>query len=594
MSRWFSTGIALCVALGLAGPAQAHTYGDTLTLIWKPLPNLPSFVRPGENLIVWANAPSSTSGWTAALRLASLEIPLTPAGGGWQASLSRWVLQFSVPAGVPEELYDLSLGCAGCTPDIARHTVKVLPAFKNDFYFAQITDTHLPAHPFSSDGNFDPADTSGMGDFDAVIDDLNLIRPEFILHSGDIVNEGELEEYLGMYELGRAQGMLTRLRDPIFVSSGNHDIGGWQFTQPPDGTSRRNWWRYFGWPFLGSPPAGDPHHSQDFSFDYGVIHVVGLEAYINSGSYDSYRQDIWGPQSFTQEQMSWLGADLATVSPGRLKLIFYHYDFGGAGGNPQINPAALSVHGTVWGHFHSVPEGNLAARPFNLGLQAVIDGRRAFRIFRVRNGSITPGPMHRSGGTSFTPTDSLTVIWNGPNDGTRSSLTATVTNRYAEAWERARLVFYLLDNDSGFSATGGTVAQTVRQAGVAAVYVDYVLPAAGSATVSVAVGGPASVPPAAITDLLSLEPPAPNPFRPDHGALGMRFATSVAGPIRIAVYDLGGRRVGTVFDGPLDPGTYTLSWGGLDDHGRTLDPGIYIVRLQGPEGEKRRKLSLMR
>ena len=42
------------------------------------------------------------------------------------------------------------------------------------------------------------ADTSGMGDFDAVIEDVNIIHPQFIIHTGDLVNEGELEEYLGM------------------------------------------------------------------------------------------------------------------------------------------------------------------------------------------------------------------------------------------------------------------------------------------------------------------------------------------------------------------------------------------------------------
>ena len=77
-----------------------------------------------------------------------------------------------------------------------------------------------------------------------------------------------------------------------------------------------DWWRYFGWPWLGAPPSGDPSHSQDFTFDYGPLHVIGLEAYINNGSYDHYRQDIWGAQSFTPEQMAWLQSDIAAQPPG--------------------------------------------------------------------------------------------------------------------------------------------------------------------------------------------------------------------------------------------------------------------------------------
>src|SRR5262245_32463615 len=184
---------------------------------------------------------------------------------------------------------------------------------------------------------------------------------------------------------------------------------------------------------------------------------------------------IWGAQSMTQEQMNWLAANVAAVPAGRTKLAFFHYDFGGTLGNglaaPNFsqfnNPAALGLDGVIWGHNHGVAEGNRTAKPFNLGLQSVIDGRRTFRIFRVSNGVITPGPMHHSG----TSTDPLTATYDAANDGTRSRLTATVLNRFGESWERARLLFVLVDHDSSITATGGTVAQVIRQGGRANVYV---------------------------------------------------------------------------------------------------------------------------
>ena len=602
VSRHAPLGVALAVLVALisAGPARAWTYGDTLTVIWKPLPNLPTILRPGDALTVWANAPSSATGWSAALRLGALVTPLAPAGGGWQASLGRWVLDFTIPADTPEEMYDLTLQCDVCAPDTARHSVKVIPTFRSDYYFAQISDTHLPEHAFSDGGGFSTADTSGMGDFDAVIDDLNLIHPEFIIHTGDLVNEGELEEYLGMYEMGRAQGMLSRLRDPIFVATGNHDIGGWKPTPPPDGTSRLNWWRYFGWRFLGNPPAADPHHSQDYSFDYGLLHVIGLEAYINNGSYDSYETGTWGAQSFTSEQMSWLAADVAAVPAGHSKLLFYHYDFGGTlpGGSPganfsQINPAALNIDGAIWGHNHGVAEGNRTAKPFNLGLQAVIDGRRTFRIFRVHDGVMTPGPMHHSGGAGTTAADSLVTVFTGPNDGTRSALGATVTNRFGEAWDHAQLVFYLADHDSVYSATGGTVARTLRQGGIAAVAVDCVAPASGSVTVTVTPSGVADV--GGTADLaLRLDPPSPNPWRFGAGTLTVRYAIPRAGSVRLALYDLGGRRVATLVDARENAGAHARNWDGLDAAGHPLPPGIYIARLESPAGERRQKVAVVR
>jgi flagellar hook capping protein FlgD len=395
---------------------------------------------------------------------------------------------------------------------------------------------------------------------------------------------------------------MSRLSSPMFVVSGNHDIGGWKATAPPDGTARKNWWRHFGWPFLGSPPPGDPYHSQDFSFDYGLLHVIGLEGYINNGSYDSYMTSIWGAQSMTQEQMNWLAADVAAVPAGHGKLAFFHYDFGGTLGNglPAANfsqfnnPAALGLNGVIWGHNHGVAEGNRAATPFNLGLQSVIDGRRTFRIFRVSDGVMTPGPMHHSGGSSGTPTDSLTAAWDGPNDGTRARLTATVLNRFGETWEHARLLFALADHDSSFGATGGTLAQTIRHGGRVNVYVDCTLPAGATTVVSVAPDAPLLVGVGeAIADAPDFAPPSPSPFRPGQGPLTVRFSLGRAGHVTVTVVDVAGRRVARVFDGPLEAGVRSLTWSGRGAAGETLPAGVYMVRLETVEGGRTRRVALV-
>lgn len=579
-------------------PVHSGPNGDTLTTILRPLPNLPSIVRKGDSFRVWANAASTASGFNGALSFGGLVIPLLPPSGGYQTSKLRWELDFAVPAaGVPEETYDLILSANAIPPDTAQHAVRVVASYPSTFYFAQVSDTHLPAHGFSSDGGFDPADTTAFADFNAVIDDLNLIHPEFVLHTGDLVNEGELEEYLGMYEMANAQRMLSRLRDPIYVVPGNHDQGGWQATPPPDGTAKQNWWRQFGWKFLLSPPPGYPYHSQNYSFDFGNLHVIGMETYINNGAYDHYRQDIWGAQSFTAEQMSWLSSDLAAVPAGRAKLLFYHYDFGGTmpNGSPganfsQINPGALGLSGAIWGHNHGVSEGALGAQPFNLGLQAVIDGRRAFRIFRVSGTTITPGPMHKAGGSSFTPTDSLTTVWNGPNNGTRSQLTATVTNRYQETWDRAQLVFHMVDHDSTYVATGGTIRQAIESPGRFALYVDAVLPATGVKTVSVS-AIPTSVDPGPAARF-ALGAPIPNPFHPSLAALTVRFAVPAETEAEIAIFDLSGRLVARAFSGRATAGEHTAEWDGRETGGARVKTGLYLVRLRAAGLMATRKLVL--
>ena len=576
----------------LHGTATAWTYGDTLTVIWKPLPNLPTILRPGDTLTVWAKTSSAATGFTASLRLGSLSWSLGAAGAAWQASLGWWTLAFRVPQDLPEEMYDLALACSTCPPDTARHAVKVIPAFKSAFYIAHITDTHVPSRVFSSDGGFSVSDTSGLADFNAVIDDLNLIHPEFILHTGDLVNEGELEEYLGMYEMGRAQAMIQRLRDPLFLMSGNHDIGGWDATPPPAGTARKNWWRYFGWPALGSPPAGFPYHSQVYSFDYGLLHVAGLEAYNNSGGYDDYLPAIYGANSMTQEEMDWLIADIDAVPQMHGRLAFIHYDFS----SQFTNLSLLGVDGLVWGHNHSVSEGSLSARPFNLGLRSCIysgsgTSGRAFRIIRVANGVMQPGPMHFAGGTTGAPTDSLAVAWSGPNDGTRAGLSATITNRFRERWDYARLVFHLADHDSNYTVSGGVIAQVIRTGGRVRVYVDCNVPSAGTLAVSVAPAAPVGVEPASAT-ALRLNPLRPNPFRT--GTLSLGFAMPRAGHARVSVHDLAGRLVATLFDGRAEAGEHTLTWSGRSDAGGPVGAGLYFVRLATAAGERLAKVVVAR
>ena len=571
----------------LHGPAGAWTYGDTLTVIWKPLPNLPTILRPGDTLEVWAKASSSATDFSATLKLGPQSFPLAAVAADWQPSRGWWTLGFRVPQGLPEDLYDLTLACGTCPPDTTRHSVKVLQGWKTDFYIAQVTDTHLPSGTLSSDPGFSVSDTSSMADLDAVIDDLNLIHPEFILHTGDIVNEGELEEYLGMYEMGRAQAMITRLRDPLYLVSGNHDIGGWDATPPPPGTSRKDWWRYFGWPALANPPAGFPYHSQVYSFDYSdILHVVGMEAYNNSGGYDDYLPGIYGANSMTQEEMNWLASDIATVGQSTLRLAFIHYDFS----SQFTNPLALLLDGVIWGHNHSVSEGNLAAWPFNLGLKSCVYNR-AFRIIHVSYGLMQPGPMHFSGGTTGIPTDSLTVAWSGPNDGTRSRLTATINNRFGERWSNARLVFNLVDHDSVYAVSGGTLAQVVRAGGVARVYVACNVPGARTLTVTVTPVLPVAVEP--LTNAgLRFDPPRPNPFR--SGTLSLGFALASAGPVRVGVYDLAGRLVATLFDGRAESGEHMLVWDGRATVGGHAAAGLYFVRLTSAAGERGTKVVVIR
>ena len=87
---------------------------------------------------------------------------------------------------------------------------------------------------------------------------------------------------------------------------------------------------------------------------------------------------------------------------------------------------------------------------------------------------------------------------------------------------------------------------------------------------------------------------APNPFT---GSTDVRFSLSPrasAGAVRLTMIDVTGRRVRTLVDGRMGPGTQLLRWNGSDDLGRALPSGIYFTRLQTAEGTKTQKIILTR
>ena len=76
---------------------------------------------------------------------------------------------------------------------------------------------------------------------------------------------------------------------------------------------------------------------------------------------------------------------------------------------------------------------------------------------------------------------------------------------------------------------------------------------------------------------LRLDPAAPNPF----GArTEIAFALSGPGSVRLRVYDVTGREVARLADGPLAAGRHLRSWDGRDARGQLVASGIYFLRLE--------------
>lgn len=557
--------LAFAASSPAAPPASGgRAVGDTLTVVMRPILSVPAIVTPQDSFTIEAMAPQSTTGWAAELtRGSGTSHALNVESASYLPGRERWFLTVGVPSAVPAELYDLEVSGSGGIFDEVAHCVAVRDTIADDFYFVQITDPHLPTHKYYYEEGAD-TDTTEMDDLRAVIDDINIMNPDFVLLTGDVVNEGELEEFLDKRYYTRAHRLLCELDVPVFIVAGNHDVGGWDDTPPPDGTARRNWWRFFGWRYLYDPPPDDGLHTQNYSFDYGGVHFVGIEAYNN---YDRWRRQIYGSDSFTNDQLDWLTDDLATVAPGTPTVAFYHMDF-----QDQLNLGSLGIDCALWGHIHYT-SGSTSSPPYNLSLDNVCDGDRAMRLVRASGGStIIPSEPIEAGPNG----EKLRLTFASPNDGTVEENTATITNANHETFEHGLVKFEVIAGSMPYEVDNGEIAQVIVEGAVAVYYVEVAIEemATTTVTISTSTGVPDGD---GATALTLLEPAWPNPARTE-ASLG--FELGARTHVRVSVHDVSGRLVTTLCDRILDPGPRRFVWDFAGNEG--VPSGVYFYRVETP------------
>jgi hypothetical protein len=67
-----------------------------------------------------------------------------------------------------------------------------------------------------------------------------------------------------------------------------------------------------------------------------------------------------------------------------------------------------------------------------------------------------------------------------------------------------------------------------------------------------------------------------------------------AGAFRVEVFEVTGRRVAVLLEGPLTAGLHRLRWGGISSSGQRVAPGTYFMRAEVPGFRTTRKLVLVR
>ena len=81
---------------------------------------------------------------------------------------------------------------------------------------------------------------------------------------------------------------------------------------------------------------------------------------------------------------------------------------------------------------------------------------------------------------------------------------------------------------------------------------------------------------------------------PARGGMSFRFAIPADGPVRLAIYDIHGRRVATILDQTLAAGWKSAQWDGRDVHGRLVASGAYLAKLETAVEIRTRKVMVAR
>ncbi|APF17745.1 hypothetical protein Calab_2214 [Caldithrix abyssi DSM 13497] len=83
----------------------------------------------------------------------------------------------------------------------------------------------------------------------------------------------------------------------------------------------------------------------------------------------------------------------------------------------------------------------------------------------------------------------------------------------------------------------------------------------------------------------------PNPFNP---TTVIEYTVPKAGKVTIAIYDVLGRKVRTLVDQDMMPGTYTAMWDGTNDAGHRVTSGVYFYQLNAENAVITKKMTFMK
>ena len=153
------------------------------------------------------------------------------------------------------------------------------------FFFLQLSD---PQFGFIDNNKSISAETEAMN---KAVTAINLLKPPFVVITGDFVNNSKSKEQIAAYK-----SMIAQIDSSVkvYMIPGNHDIG--KVSRASIDNYKKNY--------------GEPH----FSFRYGDCAFIGIDSNIIKEE-DKEREEV---------QFKWLEQELQKTKDARFKFVFTH------------------------------------------------------------------------------------------------------------------------------------------------------------------------------------------------------------------------------------------------------------------------------
>ncbi len=292
-----------------------------------------------------------------------------------------YLVTIGVPDSLPHDLYDLTVKAekedGTWLTDAQPHALQAVDSYHDPFSFCQLTDIHVfgpecsyPApsctyHQRSERPNGEDSDRKGAIYYQKAIAQINRIKPDFCVFSGDYMFGqayftqdqgppwGETTEY--QYEMSWFYEETLKLDVPVFMSIGNHD--GYN---EGDNAAEEDWftnWRKLFGPLYHSFDYGDYHFLVLNSMDWdasertlddssGII----LQPTKYMGQFRS-SGDPWASgvtrerlaqidESKLKGQLAWIRDDLSAHRDAKMRICVMHHD-----------PWRTDSYGDMWASF---------------------------------------------------------------------------------------------------------------------------------------------------------------------------------------------------------------------------------------------------